>query len=202
MAELVDAPGSGPGGGDTVEVRVLFWAPIDRIETQALRREKTSASARQNRRFGACSAFQDTRSRPAAWARPVDSTAWTRPHGLDAGRGTVRARWGRRLPVARWPTRVRMPGTRHARRTRTTGATRGCASGAHRGPSVITITRRRRPCRPRQRRAGASRRACGRARSPAPPAGGGAAISGRSCRRARSSTGRRTATRCGWSARS
>src|SRR5690606_12079494 len=27
MAELVDAPGSGPGGGNTVEVRVLFWAP-------------------------------------------------------------------------------------------------------------------------------------------------------------------------------
>src|SRR5665213_4437633 len=28
MAELVDAPGSGPGGGNTVEVRVLFWAPV------------------------------------------------------------------------------------------------------------------------------------------------------------------------------
>ena len=27
VAELVDAPGSGPGGGNTVEVRVLFWAP-------------------------------------------------------------------------------------------------------------------------------------------------------------------------------
>jgi hypothetical protein len=26
MAELVDAPGSGPGGGNTVEVRVLFRA--------------------------------------------------------------------------------------------------------------------------------------------------------------------------------
>jgi hypothetical protein len=27
VAELVDAPGSGPGGGNTVEVRVLSWAP-------------------------------------------------------------------------------------------------------------------------------------------------------------------------------
>jgi hypothetical protein len=27
MAELVDALGSGPSGGNTVEVRVLFWAP-------------------------------------------------------------------------------------------------------------------------------------------------------------------------------
>ena len=28
MAELVDAPGSGPGGRKTVEVRVLFSAPV------------------------------------------------------------------------------------------------------------------------------------------------------------------------------
>ena len=28
MAELVDAPGSGLGGGNTVEVRVLFRAPL------------------------------------------------------------------------------------------------------------------------------------------------------------------------------
>ncbi|VXC10299.1 hypothetical protein BURKHO8Y_190053 [Burkholderia sp. 8Y] len=27
MAELVDALGSGPSGGNTVEVRVLSWAP-------------------------------------------------------------------------------------------------------------------------------------------------------------------------------
>ena len=27
VAELVDALGSGPSGGNTVEVRVLFWAP-------------------------------------------------------------------------------------------------------------------------------------------------------------------------------
>ena len=27
MAELVDAPSSGGGGGNPVEVRVLFWAP-------------------------------------------------------------------------------------------------------------------------------------------------------------------------------
>jgi hypothetical protein len=32
MAELVDAPGSGPGGGNTVEVRVLFWAPETRLQ--------------------------------------------------------------------------------------------------------------------------------------------------------------------------
>jgi hypothetical protein len=32
MAELVDALGSGPSGGNTVEVRVLFWAP--RFKTQ------------------------------------------------------------------------------------------------------------------------------------------------------------------------
>src|SRR5438309_3000811 len=30
MAELVDALGSGPSGRKTVEVRVLFWAPIIR----------------------------------------------------------------------------------------------------------------------------------------------------------------------------
>src|SRR5574340_341450 len=29
MAELVDALGSGPSGGNTVEVRVLFWAPYE-----------------------------------------------------------------------------------------------------------------------------------------------------------------------------
>ena len=28
MAELVDAPGSGPGGGNTEGVRVPFWAPF------------------------------------------------------------------------------------------------------------------------------------------------------------------------------
>ena len=28
MAELVDAPSSGGGGGNPVEVRVLFWAPF------------------------------------------------------------------------------------------------------------------------------------------------------------------------------
>ncbi len=28
MAELVDALGSGPSGGNTVQVRVLFWAMV------------------------------------------------------------------------------------------------------------------------------------------------------------------------------
>jgi hypothetical protein len=28
MAELVDAPSSGGGAGNGVEVRVLFWAPL------------------------------------------------------------------------------------------------------------------------------------------------------------------------------
>ena len=32
MAELVDAPGSGPGGGNTVEVRVLSWAPDSKVK--------------------------------------------------------------------------------------------------------------------------------------------------------------------------
>ncbi len=36
MAELVDALGSGPSGGNTVEVRVLFWAP-DIMDRHALR---------------------------------------------------------------------------------------------------------------------------------------------------------------------
>jgi hypothetical protein len=29
MAELVDAPSSGGGAGNGVEVRVLFWAPVN-----------------------------------------------------------------------------------------------------------------------------------------------------------------------------
>ena len=38
MAELVDAPGSGLGGGNTVEVRVLFRAPV--IKTGVFRAPK------------------------------------------------------------------------------------------------------------------------------------------------------------------
>ncbi len=38
MAELVDALGSGPSGGNTVEVRVLFWAPGYILQDPALRR--------------------------------------------------------------------------------------------------------------------------------------------------------------------
>ena len=38
MAELVDALGSGPSGGNTVEVRVLFWAPGHILQNPALRR--------------------------------------------------------------------------------------------------------------------------------------------------------------------
>src|SRR4051812_25910252 len=34
MAELVDALGSGPSGGNTVEVRVLFWAPSGSCSTR------------------------------------------------------------------------------------------------------------------------------------------------------------------------
>src|SRR5205823_3447199 len=34
MAELVDALGSGPSGGNTVEVRVLFWAPPSSFPAQ------------------------------------------------------------------------------------------------------------------------------------------------------------------------
>jgi hypothetical protein len=37
MAELVDALGSGPSGGNTVEVRVLFWAPSLKKGPQILR---------------------------------------------------------------------------------------------------------------------------------------------------------------------
>ena len=33
MAELVDALGSGPSGGNTVEVRVLFWAPCNTLNS-------------------------------------------------------------------------------------------------------------------------------------------------------------------------
>jgi hypothetical protein len=36
MAELVDALGSGPSGGNTVEVRVLFWAPYNKTKTAPL----------------------------------------------------------------------------------------------------------------------------------------------------------------------
>jgi hypothetical protein len=40
MAELVDAPASGAGAGNGVEVRVLFWAPffVKIGETGAYRR--------------------------------------------------------------------------------------------------------------------------------------------------------------------
>lgn len=38
MAELVDALGSGPSGGNTVEVRVLFWAPGYILQDPSLRR--------------------------------------------------------------------------------------------------------------------------------------------------------------------
>jgi hypothetical protein len=38
MAELVDALGSGPSGGNTVEVRVLFWAPGYILQDPALGR--------------------------------------------------------------------------------------------------------------------------------------------------------------------
>ncbi len=34
MAELVDAPGSGPGGVTPVEVRVFFWAPLININKE------------------------------------------------------------------------------------------------------------------------------------------------------------------------
>ena len=36
MAELVDALGSGPSGGNTVEVRVLFWAPLNSSKTLSM----------------------------------------------------------------------------------------------------------------------------------------------------------------------
>ena len=36
MAELVDAHGSGPCGGNTVEVRVLFWAPSKQTKAASL----------------------------------------------------------------------------------------------------------------------------------------------------------------------
>ena len=38
MAELVDALGSGPSGGNTVEVRVLFWAPRFKHTSSQIRR--------------------------------------------------------------------------------------------------------------------------------------------------------------------
>ena len=38
MAELVDALGSGPSGGNTVEVRVLFWAPFSPAHPQHFKR--------------------------------------------------------------------------------------------------------------------------------------------------------------------
>ena len=39
MAELVDAPSSGGGGGNPVEVRVLFWAPNFKLLAGVLRQD-------------------------------------------------------------------------------------------------------------------------------------------------------------------
>src|SRR5438552_2007213 len=48
MAELVDALGSGPSGGNTVEVRVLFWAPDLRCQPRsALSHSSQRAIAKQ-----------------------------------------------------------------------------------------------------------------------------------------------------------
>jgi hypothetical protein len=41
VAELVDALGSGPSGGNTVEVRVLSWAPRSLFSRNALMADRS-----------------------------------------------------------------------------------------------------------------------------------------------------------------
>jgi len=45
MAELVDAPGSGPGGGNPVEVRVLFSAPAFESSSSGIKQQRNQAAA-------------------------------------------------------------------------------------------------------------------------------------------------------------
>jgi hypothetical protein len=54
MAELVDALGSGPSGGNTVEVRVLFWAPRFKHTSSNRKHAVFTETAHFFRDYGRC----------------------------------------------------------------------------------------------------------------------------------------------------
>src|SRR3954449_8239973 len=86
MAELVDAPGSGPGGRKTVEVRVLFSAPV--LLAAFVRKRNAPPAVRKHRSW---------RTGRQTWRSPLtpqtDAGArWCRraPHRLRSGRSVLR----------------------------------------------------------------------------------------------------------------
>src|SRR5690606_40782902 len=70
VAELVDALGSGPSGGNTVEVRVFSWAPL----------------FRKNRASGSVFSF-------------LHAPFFTNPHGERKAKGRPKAASARAMPI-------------------------------------------------------------------------------------------------------
>ena len=102
MAELVDALGSGPSGGNTVEVRVLFWAPsktlkpallVDRVPVQLSTGSVTRLSCGLSSRHTASYSLTDSKLdcilhhrptfREGTMRRPVVVRVRTQPHRPD-----------------------------------------------------------------------------------------------------------------------
>ena len=80
MAELVDAPSSGGGGGNPVEVRVLFWAPFNRFK-------QTLGKSREGDGEAACEALSRAWEGEGRYARFVSASSqiFRRPVGRGEG---------------------------------------------------------------------------------------------------------------------